>query len=113
MRWLNIHVDGAFDAGPIVDDQPWGANIPQDVTTTDNFDLIFNGNISDNATRDINVVGIDIGFDQAALANENGGVDHDAAFDIAFDHELLTTKDFALNSDCLSDDGMGTTWWLL
>ena len=76
---------------------------------TSNFDLILDVNISDNATRDGDISGIDIDLDQAPLANEKGGVDHDAAFDSVFAHKLFTISDFILNSNCPTDDGLEPT----
>ena len=76
---------------------------------TSNFNLILNDIIFANATRDGDSVGIDIDFDQVDLAYENGSVDHDAAFNSVFAHELFTIRDFVLYSNRHTDNGLGPT----
>jgi len=101
-----VHIDGSLDAGSIVDDQAGGTDITKHVTSADDLNFIFHRDISYDSTRDVDIICIHIGFNEATLTDENGGINHDPTLDPAFDHELFTTNDFALNGDCFSDYGL-------
>jgi len=110
---FHVHIDGSLDAGSIVDDEAGGTNIPQDVASTDDLNFVFYRDISYDPTRDVDIICIHICFYKATLTDQNGGINHDPTLDPAFDHELFTTKDFSLNCDCFSDDGLGAVFVLI
>ena len=65
MLGFDFHIDVAFDASAIIDDEARGANIADDIASADDFDSFANGDISNDTASNIYVGGIDICFDDA------------------------------------------------
>ena len=63
MLGFDFHVDVAFDASAIIDDQAGSANITDDIASADNFNLFGDGDVSNDTASNIYVSSIDIGFD--------------------------------------------------
>ena len=102
-----VHIDGSLNARAIVDDQAGCTNISKYVASADDLNFVFNRDISYDPTRDVDIICVHICFHEATFTDENSGINHDPTLNPAFDHELFTTKDFSLNCDCFSDDGLG------
>ena len=63
MLGFDFHIDVAFDASAIIDDQARSANITDDITSADNFNLFGDGDVSNDTASNIYVGSIDISFD--------------------------------------------------
>ena len=63
MLGFDFHVDVAFDASAIIDDQAGSANITDDIASADNFNLFGDGDVSNDTASNIYVGSIDVGFD--------------------------------------------------
>ena len=63
MLGFDFHVDVAFDASAIIDDQAGSANITDDIASADNFNLFGDGDVSNDTASNIYVGSINISFD--------------------------------------------------
>ena len=90
----------------VVDHHPWGTDITHHVAAVHNLHLLLYGDIADHAPGNVEVGRVQICFNQAAVPDHHGSLDLDPSLHGTLNNQGLAPRDFALDGDAFTDDGL-------